>query len=121
MQRDYPSHQISSGSCLPFGRGTRHHFTKSCSGRRAALGFLRAGEFTTVSSTKDTLSVADVSIDSRDNPQMLAVLLRRRKTDLFGAGVHLYVGWTSDLLCPVTAVQQGIWPYIPLHWPALFV
>ena len=39
------------------------------------FGFMRVGEFTIVSSTKDTLSVADVSIDSRDNPQMLAVYL----------------------------------------------
>ena len=66
--------------------------------------FLRAGKFTSVSSTEDTLSVADVSIDSRDNPRVLAVLLRHSKTDLFGAGVHLYLGRTGDILCPVTAM-----------------
>ena len=67
------------------------------------FGFMRAGEFTKVSPTEDTLSVADVSVDLRDNPQVLAVL-HRRKTDPFGAGVHLYVGRTGDVLCPVTAV-----------------
>ena len=65
---------------------------------------MRAGEFTRVSSTEDTLSVGDVSVDSRDNPQVLAVFLRRSKTDPFGAGVHLYIGRTGDVLCPVTAV-----------------
>ena len=68
------------------------------------FSFMRAGEFTRVSSTEDTLSVADVSVDSRDNPQVLAVLLRRSKTDPFRAGVHLYIGRTGDVLCPVTAV-----------------
>ena len=67
-------------------------------------GFMRAGEFTKVSSTADALSVADVSVDSRDNPQVLAVLLRCSKRDPFGAGVHLYVGRTGDVLYPVTAV-----------------
>ena len=73
---------------------------------------MRAGEFTRVSSTEDTLSVSDVSVDSRDNPQVLAVFLRRSKTDPFGAGVHLYIGRTGDVLCPVTAVL-GYLAYVP--------
>ena len=68
------------------------------------FAFMRAGEFTSVSSTEDTLSVADVSIDSRDNSRVLAVLLRRSKTDPIGAGVHLYLCRTGDILCPVTAM-----------------
>ncbi len=65
---------------------------------------MRAGEFTSVSPTEDTLSLADISIDSRDNPQVLIVLLRHSKTDPFGAGVHLYFGRTGDILCPVAAM-----------------
>ena len=62
---------------------------------------MRAGEFTKVCLTEDTLSVADVSVDSRDNPQVLAVLLQRSKTDPFEAGVHLYIGRTGDVLLRV--------------------
>ena len=68
------------------------------------FGFRRAGEFISVSATTDTLSVADLSIDSRDNLRVLAVLLWRSKTGPFGAGVHLFLSRTGDILCPVTAM-----------------
>ena len=71
------------------------------------FGFMREGEFTCRSPNTppdDTLSVSDISIDSRVNPQVLIVRLRHSKTDPFGAGVNLYLGRTGNTLCPVAAV-----------------
>jgi integrase len=71
------------------------------------FGFMRSGEFTSsLSQDPDacTLSVADVAIDSRHNPQVLTVLIRRSKTDQSGTGTHLYLGRTGTTLCPVSAV-----------------
>lgn len=83
------------------------------------FGFMRAGEFTCSSpgqSVGPTLSVADVSIDSRDDPQVLLVHLRHSKTDPFGAGVYLHLGHSGDdTLCPVTAVLG----YLARRPPAL--
>ena len=71
------------------------------------FGFFRSGEFTQ-SSTHNPgeygLTTEDVTIDSRDNPQILTVLLRKSKTDPFGAGTHIYMGRTGTTLCPVSSV-----------------
>ena len=52
----------------------------------AFFGFLRVSEFTTPSDThydKDChVSIDDISIDSRDNPQLLKVTLKQSKIDL---------------------------------------
>lgn len=64
------------------------------------FGFMRAGEFTcpTLQPLPDhMLSLADVSIDRRENPQMLVVLLRHSKTDPFSAGIQLYMGRTGEV------------------------
>ena len=50
------------------------------------------------------LAVQDVSVDSPTDPQYLAVFLCSSKTDIFGAGLHIYLGRTGDLLCPVAAL-----------------
>ena len=58
------------------------------------FGFMRAGEFTCRSPntpSDDTLSVSDISMDSRVNPQVLMVRLSHSKTDPFGAGVNIYL------------------------------
>lgn len=68
------------------------------------FGFMRSGEFTSVSGQNETcLQVSDVSIDSRDNPQVLTILLRKSKTDQFGQGSQIHLGRTGDVLCPVSA------------------
>ena len=70
------------------------------------FAFLRAGEFTSTA-TQDTaslLTVADVTVNSRENPSFLRVFLRRSKTDPFGNGIALYVGRTYHSISPVTAV-----------------
>ena len=70
------------------------------------FGFLRSGEFTSPSQNPNecVLSVSDVSIDSRQCPQVLTVFLRRSKTDQFGAGSYIHLGQTSTPLCLVAAV-----------------
>ena len=71
------------------------------------FGFMRSGEFTSTAAQDPSeckLSVADVAVDSRQNPQVLSVLIRRSKTDQSGSGSHLYLGRTGNILCPVSAV-----------------
>ena len=73
----------------------------------AFFGFLRCGEFTCPSTspiTSAVLSLGDIAVDSRVNPQLLRVHLRHRKTDPFGNGITLSLGRTGHLLCPVSAV-----------------
>lgn len=70
------------------------------------FGFLRSGEFTSSPHEPNEciLSVNDVSVDSRQNPQTLTVFLRRSKTDQFGTGKYIHLGRTGNKLCPVAAV-----------------
>ena len=90
----------------------------------AFFGFLRVSEFTTPSDTqydKDChLSIDDISIDSRDNPQLLKVTLKQSKTDPFRKGVDLYLGATGTTIYPV----RGLLPYLALrghHKGPLFI
>ena len=69
--------------------------------------FMRSGEFTCSPSGNPsdcTLTVSDVQVDSRTNPQMLSILLRRSKTDPFGTGTYPYIGQTGTVICPVSAL-----------------
>ena len=50
------------------------------------------------------LSWGDIRVNSHSRPEYLVISLRHSKTDVFGAGVTLYVGATGDILCPVAAV-----------------
>ena len=69
------------------------------------FGFMRAGEFTLVDTKEPAaIRVADVAVDSHTSPSMVRVLLRRSKTDLAGKGVHIFLGKTDLLLCPVAAI-----------------
>ena len=76
------------------------------------VGFMRTGEFT-VSSTdgydaSTSLGTRDISVDSRDNPSMVCVVLRQSKTDPFRKGVSIYLGRTHGDLCPVSAILSYI-------------
>ena len=71
------------------------------------FGFLRAGEFTCPSwqaYTTEMLSPRDVTVDSHDSLSIVSVLLRRSKTDPFGAGVTIHLGRTNEAICPVGAL-----------------
>ena len=79
---------------------------------------MRSGEFTSpISQDPDTcmVSVVDAAVESRQTPQILTVLIHQSKTDQSGAGTHLYLGWTGNILCPVSAVLAylAIRPPIP--------
>ena len=88
------------------------------------FGFMHSGGFTNLlSQHPDTwmLSVADVAIDSRQNPQILTVLIHRSKTDQSGDGTHLYLGQTSNI--PMSRIHSlGIPCNPPSHpWTAIFI
>jgi len=72
------------------------------------FGFMRSGEFSVTGNTdRDSiipLAVSDVSVDSRDDPQIITIHLRRSKTDQYARGEYLYLGRTYDSLCPVSAI-----------------
>ena len=88
------------------------------------FGFLRVSEFTTPSDTQYNknchLSIDNISIDSRDNPQLLKVTIKQSKTDPFLVGVDLYLGASGVTICPV----KELLPYLDLrdhHKGPLFI
>ena len=80
------------------------------------FGFLWAGEFTcTGTDVADfPLSLSDIMVDSRDNPQLITVHLRYSKTDTFGVGCYIYLGRTNTVPCPETAILR----YLSLRSPS---
>jgi integrase len=73
-------------------------------------GFMRGGEFTVPSvnaydSTRH-LPVSDVLVDSHTNLCMTAVRIKLSKTDQFGSGTTIYLGWTLNAICPLSAMLQ---------------
>ena len=59
---------------------------------------------TQASTQEPPLQLSDICIDSHVNPQVLVAWLRHSKADPFGAGVHIYLGRTGNVLCPVTSM-----------------
>ena len=71
------------------------------------FGFLRAGEFTAVSSsTPMSICVSDVAVDRHHSPSVMRVFLRKAKTDPFRKGIHNFLGRTDRTLCPVVAIMN---------------
>ena len=72
------------------------------------FGFLRAGEFTVDSIKRFDpschLTPADVSVDSREAPQIVWVVIKQSKTDPFRRGGMISLGKSGNDLCPVSAV-----------------
>ena len=70
--------------------------------------FFRAGEITIPPSTSFNpvahLAWGDVSMDGNSPPRKVRVRLKRSKTDQYGRGVEVWLGATSDELCPVQAI-----------------
>ena len=50
------------------------------------------------------MSPADIAVDSHINPTLLRVNLKQSKTDQHGDGIDLFVGWSYNNLCPVSAM-----------------
>lgn len=78
----------------------------------AFFGFMRVSEFTIPSKAgydkSCHLSLSDIAVDSRQNPRLLKVTIKESKTDPFRKGVHIYLGATGHLVCPIL----GILPYL---------
>ena len=72
------------------------------------FGFLRAGEITVPSEKAYDagahLNFDDVAVDNVSNPTMLKVTIKSSKTDPFRQGIDIFIGKTSNELCPVAAV-----------------
>ena len=72
------------------------------------FGFLQSGEITCpTQATFDAsyhLTVADVAVDSVQQPRMVQVNIKASKTDPFRQGVCIYLGRTDNQLCPVAAL-----------------
>ena len=81
----------------------------------AFFSFLQVSEFTIPSNTSYNeechLSPADISIDDRNNPQLLKLKIKQSKTDPFRRGVDIYLGATGTTLCPIKAIL----PYLALR------
>ena len=74
----------------------------------AFFGFMRCAEFTTSStssySSRGDLLAEGVAVDSHLEPSVIAIRIKRSKTDQFSTGVTIYLGRTNNELCPVVAL-----------------
>ena len=74
----------------------------------AFFGFFRLGELLldreSAYSQTTHLSWGDVATNSRENPAILRIHLKRSKCDQFGRGTDVFVGRTNNELCPVAAL-----------------
>lgn len=72
------------------------------------FSFCRSGEITVPSEKSYDptahLSYSDISVNDSDNPSIIAIQLKKSKTDPFRQGVRITIGKTKDKLCPVTAL-----------------
>ena len=72
------------------------------------FGFLRSGEITVVSKgqydPEANLSEGDVRLDNEAPPKVVQVRLKASKTDPFRKGTTIFIGGTSNDLCPVKVI-----------------
>ena len=72
------------------------------------FGFLRSGELSAPDvgdfDPEQHLTVKDVAVNNRENPEAISVRIKQSKTDPFRLGVTIHVGKTGSKLCPVAAV-----------------
>ena len=70
--------------------------------------FLRSAEMCTPSDTGYDptvhLSLSDVSVDNPKAPSIRRLIIKQSKTDPFWKGISLFIGKTSNDICPVTAM-----------------
>ena len=55
-------------------------------------------------SSEHCVSVADIAVDSTQEPSVIKIHLRSSKTDQFRQGVDIFLGRTGQDLCPVSAL-----------------
>ena len=73
------------------------------------FGFIRAGEFTVPSYDPELhLNLADLALDSHDEPTVARIRIKQSKTDPFWQGVDIFLGRTEAAICPVKAIIHYI-------------
>ena len=81
----------------------------------AFFGFLRVSEFTVPTQhdydASTHLSLSDISVDNRNNPQLIKVHIKQSKTDPFRQGTDIYLGATDNSICPIS----GLIPYLSIR------
>ena len=86
----------------------RNHIMLWASCTLCFFGFLRAGEITIPSEAEyDTgahLNFEDIAINNLEKLTIMQVRIKASKTDPFRKGVELYLGRTSNELCPISAM-----------------
>ena len=91
----------------------------------AFFGFLRVSEFMIPGDANYDdechLSLADVSFDNCNNPQLLRVKLKQSKIYPFRRGVDIYLGATGRTLCPIKAILPYLASRPKHHNSPLFI
>ena len=59
------------------------------------------------------LPVSDVGVNSQSNPSFVSVHLYHSKTDIYGVGTLVYLGWVEEPVCRVKAILV----YLALRGP----
>ena len=76
------------------------------------FGCLRAGEITAPErgcfDRRAHLTFRDVEVDNAEQPRKLKIRIKASKTDPFREGVDVYLGWTGQPLCPVSATVANL-------------
>lgn len=66
------------------------------------MGYFGLGAFDPTSH----LAVSDVVADSKENPSLVSVSLKKSKADKYGQDAYTYLARNDSDLCPVTAVLR---------------
>ena len=81
----------------------------------AFFGFLRVSEFTVPTQhdydASTHLSLSDISVDNRNNPQLIKVHIKQSKTDPFREGTDIYLGATNNSIFPISRLI----PYLSIR------
>ena len=81
----------------------------------AFFGLLRVSEFTVPSPHQYDadihLSLADITLDNRQAPEIVRLHIKQSKTDTFRNGADVYLGRTYHNVCPVEAIL----PYLVIR------
>ena len=81
----------------------------------AFFGLLRVSKFTVPSLTRYDpdihLSLADITLDNRQAPEIVRLHIKQSKTDPFRNGANIYLGRTHHNVCPVEAIL----PYLAIR------
>ena len=91
----------------------------------AFFGFMQCAEFTTSStssySSRGDFLAEDVAVHSHLELSVIAIRIKRSKTDQFSTGVTFYLGRTNNKLCPVVALLNYLAHSTHSGWPLICV